>query len=119
MTRESVLGLTVVLADGTLLRTGRQTIKGVVGYDLTALFVGSEGTLGIIVEAIVRLRPRPVKTRTAVAFFPSTVAASAGLTATMRSGAQPSVLELLDAGALSGIDDAQGTDTFPARRTRC
>ena len=110
VTRESVLGLTVVLADGTVLRTGRQTIKGVVGYDLTALFVGSEGTLGIIVEAIVRLRPRPVKTRTAVAFFPSTAAASAGLTATIRSRAQPSVLELLDAGALSGIDEAQGTE---------
>ena len=109
VTRESVLGLTVVLADGTVLRTGRQTIKGVVGYDLTALFVGSEGTLGIIVEAIVRLRPRPVTTRTAVAFFPSTAAASAGLTATIRSRAQPSVLELLDAGALSGIDQAQGT----------
>ena len=110
VTRESVLGLTVVLADGTVLRTGRQTIKGVVGYDLTALFVGSEGTLGVIVEATVRLRPRPVKTRTAVAFFPTTAAASAGLTATIRSRAQPSVLELLDAGALSGIDEAQGTE---------
>jgi glycolate oxidase len=110
VTRESVLGLTVVLADGTVLRTGRQTIKGVVGYDLTALFVGSEGTLGIIVEATVRLRPRPINTRTAVAFFSSTAAASAGLTATIRSRAQPSVLELLDAGALSGIDQAQGTE---------
>ena len=116
VTRESVLGLTVVLADGTVLRTGRQTIKGVVGYDLTALFVGSEGTLGIIVEAIVRLRPRPVKTRTAVAFFPSTAAASAGLTATIRSRAQPSVLELLDAGALSGIDRGPGHRTLPARQ---
>jgi len=110
VTRESVLGLTVVLADGTLLRTGRQTIKGVVGYDLTALFVGSEGTLGIVVEATLRLRPRPVKTRTAVAFFASTADAAAGLTAIVRSRVQPSVLELLDAGTLAGIDAAQGTD---------
>jgi glycolate oxidase len=110
VTRESVLGLTVVLADGTLLRTGRQTIKGVVGYDLTALFVGSEGTLGIVVEATLRLRPRPVQTRTAVAFFGSTTAAATGLTAIVRSRVQPSVLELLDAGALAGIDAAQGTD---------
>lgn len=57
VTRESVLGLTVVLADGTLLRTGRRTIKGVTGFDLTGLFVGSEGTLGIVVEAILRLLP--------------------------------------------------------------
>lgn len=110
VTRESVLALSVVLADGTVLRTGRQSIKGVVGYDLTALFVGSEGTLGVVVEATVRLRPRPVKTRSAVAYFASTAQAAAGLTAVIRSRTQPSVLELLDAGALAGIDDAQGTD---------
>jgi glycolate oxidase len=110
VTRESVLGLTVVLADGSLLRTGRQTIKGVVGYDLTALFVGSEGTLGVVVEATLRLRPRPIKTRTLAAFFDSPAAAAAGLTAIIRSRAQASVLELLDSGALAGIDAAQGTD---------
>ena len=99
-----------MLADGSLLRTGRQTIKGVVGYDLTALFVGSEGTLGVVVEATLRLRPRPVKTRTAVAFFPSAAAAAAGVTGDHRAPVQPSVLELLDAGALSSIDRAQGTD---------
>ena len=112
VTRESVLGLTVVLADGTVLRTGRQTIKGVVGYDLTALLVGSEGTLGVIVEATVRLRPRPVKTRTAVAFFPTDRRCGAGLTAIIRSRAQPSVLELLDAGALVG--DRPGPGHRPA-----
>jgi len=110
VTRESILGLTVVLADGSLLRTGRQTIKGVVGYDLTALFVGAEGTLGVVVEATLRLRPRPIRTRTAVAFFPSVAAAAAGVTGIVASRAQPSVLELLDAGALSSIDRAQGTD---------
>ncbi|MDO9395679.1 MAG: FAD-binding oxidoreductase, partial [Herbiconiux sp.] len=57
VTREAVLGLTVVLADGSLLHTGRRTVKGVTGYDLTALLTGSEGTLGIVVEATVRIRP--------------------------------------------------------------
>lgn len=110
VTRDSVLGLTVVLADGSLLRTGRRTLKGVVGYDLTGLFVGSEGTLGVVVEAIVRLLPRPVRTRTAVAFFDSAGEAAAAVTAVTRTGARPSALELLDAGALRAIDRAQGTD---------
>ena len=110
VTRESVLGLTVVLADGSLLHTGHRTIKGVVGYDLTALFVGSEGTLGVVVEATLRLRPRPVRTRMAVAFFPSVAAAASGVTAVVRSRVQPSMLELLDGAVLAGMDRAQGTD---------
>lgn len=110
VTRDSVLGLTVVLADGSLLRTGRRTLKGVVGYDLTGLFVGSEGTLGVVVEATVRLLPRPSKTRTAVAFFDSAELAAAAVTRVTLTGARPSALELLDGGALRAIDRAQGTD---------
>lgn len=110
VTRDSVLGLTVVLADGSLLRTGRRALKGVVGYDLTGLFVGSEGTLGVVVEATVRLLPRPTRTRTAVAFFDSATRAAAAVTAVTRTGVRPSALELLDAGALRAIDRAQGTD---------
>ncbi|MET3806275.1 glycolate oxidase [Nakamurella sp. UYEF19] len=110
VTRESVLGLTVVLADGTLLHTGRRTIKGVTGFDLTGLFVGSEGTLGIVVQATLRLRPRPVKTTTLTAFFPSSEAAAHGVTAIVRSRVQASVLEFLDSGALRAIDTAQQTD---------
>ena len=68
VTRDSVLGLEVVLAGGRVLRTGRRTVKGVTGYDLTGLFVGSEGTLGVITSATLRLRLRP-------ASYPSTVAA--------------------------------------------
>ena len=59
MTRDTVLGLDVVLADGTAIRTGRRTVKGVTGYDLTALLTGSEGTLGVITAASVRMRPVP------------------------------------------------------------
>jgi glycolate oxidase len=105
-----VLGLTVVLADGTLLQTGRRTIKGVTGFDLTGLFVGSEGALGVIVQATLRLRPRPVRTATLTAFFPSASAAAAGVLAVVRSRVPASTLEVLDAGALRAIDRAQHTD---------
>ncbi|PPG03781.1 FAD-binding oxidoreductase, partial [Rathayibacter sp. AY2B1] len=78
VTREAVLGLTVVLPDGRLLRTGRRSVKGVTGYDLTALLTGSEGTLGVIVEATVKLRPIPTgRVVTVGAYFPSVVAAAA------------------------------------------
>src|SRR5580693_10181698 len=68
VTKDSVLGLEVVLAGGRVARTGRRTLKGGTGYDLTGLFVGSEGTLGVITSATLRLRPRPVR-------YPVTVAA--------------------------------------------
>lgn len=110
VTRDSVLGLTVVLADGSLLRTGGRTLKGVVGYDLTGLFVGAEGTLGVVVEAIVKLWPRPIHTRTAVAFFDSAELAAAAVTTVAATGARPSALELMDTGALRAIDRAQHTD---------
>ena len=69
VTCESVLGMTVVLADGEIIRLGRKTLKGVAGYDLTALFVGSEGTLGIVADATLRLRPKPPPPATLLAFF--------------------------------------------------
>lgn len=115
VTREAVLGLTVVLADGSLLRTGRRSVKGVTGYDLTALLTGSEGTLGIIVEATVRLRPVQEGTeRTLAAFFPTVAAAAAGSAAVTASRLRPAVMELLDAPALSAIDAYNGTN-FAAR----
>ncbi|RXZ68842.1 FAD-binding oxidoreductase, partial [Agromyces albus] len=101
VTREAVLGLAVVLADGRLLRTGHRTVKGVTGYDLTALFTGSEGTLGVIVEATVRLRPLiDGDVVTVAAAFPDVEAAaraSAGVTA---ARIRPAVLELIDAAGL-------------------
>lgn len=109
VTRDHVLALDVVLADGTLIRVGRDTIKGVTGYDLVGLFTGSEGTLGVVVGATLRLVPRPARTATAAAFFTDIVAAARGVTAITRSGARPAVLEILDGATLAAIDALEGT----------
>lgn len=110
VTRDSVLGLEVVLADGTVITTGGRTLKGVAGYDLTSLFVGSEGTLGIISRATLRLQPVPVRTATLSAFFSSVGDAAGAVNALLAARIQPSVLELVDGPTLEAIDAAQGTD---------
>ncbi|MEU0718370.1 MULTISPECIES: FAD-binding oxidoreductase [Streptomyces] len=96
VTAEYVLGLDVVLADGRLLSTGRRTAKGVAGYDLTRLFVGSEGTLGIVVRAVLALRPKPPRQLVLAAEFPSASAACDAVCAVMERGHTPSLLELMD-----------------------
>ncbi|MCF7547981.1 FAD-binding oxidoreductase [Pseudonocardia sp. WMMC193] len=110
VTRDSVLGLDVVLADGRRIRTGRRTVKGVAGYDLTGLFVGSEGTLGVIVGATVRLRPIPVRTATLAAWFTDFGAAAAATAALTAARLQPAVAELLDAACLEALG-ADGADS--------
>src|SRR5580692_1284552 len=106
VTRDAVLGLEAVLADGRVLRTGRRTIKGVAGYDLTSLFVGSEGTLGVITSATLRLRPRPATPPvTLAASFPSFGAAARAVTAIVQARLQPSMLELLDRVTLRSLDE--------------
>lgn len=109
VTRDAVLSVDVVLADGTLVRLGRPTIKGVTGYDLAGLVVGSEGTLGIVVAARVRLLPAPRRTATASAFFASLEEAATAVAAIAVSGARPAVLEILDGATLGAIDAAEGT----------
>lgn len=110
VTRESVLGLDVVLADGSLISTGRRTFKGVAGYDLTGLFVGSEGTLGVVVGATLRLRYLPAEVQTIAAFFPEVTAAAAGVLAVGKARVQPSIMELLDGHTLAQLDQDQGSD---------
>lgn len=96
--RESVAELEVVLADGHVLETGRRTLKNVVGYDLTSLFVGSAGTLGVVTRATVRLKPVPPgEPRTFRASFDSLEQTGAAVISIMRSAEQPEVLELMDA----------------------
>ncbi|MYZ38495.1 MULTISPECIES: FAD-linked oxidase C-terminal domain-containing protein [unclassified Streptomyces] len=96
VTAEYVLGLDVVLADGRLLTTGRRTAKGVAGYDLTRLFVGSEGSLGIVVKAVLALRPKPPQQLVLAAEFASTAAACDAVCRIMERGHTPSLLELMD-----------------------
>ena len=110
VTRESVLGLTAVLADGTVLHTGGQTIKRVSGYDLTGLLIGSEGTLAVVTEAILRLRPLSEQLHTLVAYFPDMASAARCSAHIVRSGATPTILELMDGKTLSAVDDALGTE---------
>ncbi|GAA4059611.1 FAD-binding oxidoreductase [Agromyces indicus] len=111
VTRESVLGLAVVLADGTLLRTGHRTVKGVTGYDLTALLTGSEGTLGVIVEATVRLRPVVAgETHTVAAAFPDVEAAGVAAAGVAAARIRPALLELIDAVGLGRVAEFLGPD---------
>ncbi len=109
VTRDAVLSVDVVLADGSLVRLGRPTIKGVTGYDLAGLVVGSEGTLGIVVAARVRLLPAPQRVATASAFFATLEDAARAVAAIAVSGARPAVLEILDGATLGAIDAASGT----------
>ncbi|MYS22090.1 glycolate oxidase [Streptomyces sp. DvalAA-14] len=104
VTAEYVLGLEVVLADGRLLTTGRRTAKGVAGYDLTRLFVGSEGTLGVVVKAVVALRPAPPQQLALVAEFPSAAAAGAAVCSIMAGGHAPSLLELMDGTTVRAVN---------------
>ncbi len=104
VTRDAVLGLKVVLADGRLLETGHRTVKGVTGYDLTALLTGSEGTLGVIVEATVRVRPITRGTVATIgAVFPDVAAAARASAAITAARIRPAVMELLDEPSLSAI----------------
>lgn len=96
VTAEYVLGLDIVLADGRLLSTGRRTAKGVAGYDLTRLVVGSEGSLGIVVKAVLALKPKPPQQLVLAAEFPSAAAACDAICRIMERGHTPSLLELMD-----------------------
>ena len=106
VTRDYVLGLEVVLADGDIIRTGGKNAKDVMGYDLSHIFVGSEGTLGIITEATLRLRPQPAPKLTLLAFFPSVRHAGDAVSRMTRDGLVPVTLELMDRFTIRAVDAA-------------
>jgi glycolate oxidase len=103
VTTDYVLGCEVVLADGRAVRLGGRTVKDVAGYDLKRLFVGSEGTLGIITEAVVRLRPTPPPASTVVGTFPTLGAAGRAVRAVMAE-LRPAALELMDRSTIEAVE---------------
>jgi glycolate oxidase len=106
VTTDYVLGLEVVLASGDVLRTGRRTVKGVAGYDLTRLFVGSEGTLGVVTEITLMLRPATERPLTVAAVFDSAQRAAAGVTNVVTCGVVPSLLEFMDRVSVMVVNEA-------------
>ena len=104
VTRDAVLGLEVVLPDGRITRVGRRTVKGVAGYDLAGLMVGSEGTLGIVTMARLRLRPLPPPAATVVALFADVASAGRAVEKIM-STSTPSLLELLDRTTMQAVEE--------------
>ncbi|WP_448620363.1 FAD-binding oxidoreductase [Geodermatophilus sp. URMC 65] len=111
VTRESVLSLKVVLADGRLISVGHDTVKGVTGLDLCALMIGSEGTLGVIAECTLKLRPLvrgPVATISA--YFSSVEQAARAAAAVVAAGLTPAVMELLDRRTLECVSRYNGLD---------
>jgi glycolate oxidase subunit GlcD len=110
VTTDYVMGLEVVLADGRVLRTGRRTVKGVAGYDLVRLFVGSEGTLGVITEATLALRPAPQRPVTLAATFATTAQTGQVVERVVTSGLVPSLLEVMDNTCICAVDDLLKAD---------
>jgi glycolate oxidase len=106
VTGDYVLGLTVVLADGRILHTSGKLIKDVVGYDLTALLTGSEGTLGIITEALLRLTSKPKFARTALVEYSVLEDASRTVNAILSAGIVPATIELMDETAIACIEES-------------
>lgn len=107
-TRDYVLGLKVVLGDGRKMKTGTRAMKSSSGFDFTRLFVGSEGTLGIVTEIILKVNPKPTATATTLAIFDDLEDAGRAVSGVMSSGVIPSVLEILGRETLQAIN--QNTD---------
>jgi len=113
VTREYILGLEVALMGGEVLRCGRRTSKGVTSYDLVAGFVGTEGTFGVITELTVKLLPLPMAAATVLGVFGDVAAAGAAISALLRDGLRPRVLELADRASIDVIRD-KSRYRFPA-----
>lgn len=116
VTRDYVLSLKAVLADGRIFETGKPTLKSVVGYDLTRLLVGSEGTLAVIVEITLRLLPLPEAKATVSALFYDLQEAAAGVRAALGAGYRPTALEFADAACLRAVENYAGLGIDPSAR---
>ena len=113
VTRSYVLGLEVVLAGGEILRTGGRLHKNKTGFDLVGLFTGSEGMLGVVTEATVRLIPKPASRAMLAAIFPKFEMAAAAVQAILNAGHLPSALEITDTFTLAAARKKLGAETFP------
>ncbi|MFZ4720260.1 MAG: FAD-binding oxidoreductase [Ilumatobacteraceae bacterium] len=116
VTRDYVIGLEVVLATGEVIRTGRHTLKSTTGLDLTGIFVGSEGVLGVITEVTVKLLPQPPAPCTAVAYFPDLPSAGRAIVDIFSAGHEPTLMEIVDQACLRQVDSvySMGLDTSAA-----
>ncbi|MES2924605.1 MAG: FAD-linked oxidase C-terminal domain-containing protein [Verrucomicrobiota bacterium] len=113
VTRSYVLGLEVVLASGEILRTGGRLHKNKTGFDLVGIFTGSEGMLGIVTEATLRLIPKPASRAMLAAIFPEFEMAAAAVQAILNAGHLPSALEITDTFTLAAARKKLGAETFP------
>jgi glycolate oxidase len=113
VTRSYVLGLEVVLASGEILRTGGRLHKNKTGFDLVGLFTGSEGMLGVVTEATLRLIPKPASRAMLAAIFPEFEMAAAAVQAILNAGHLPSALEITDSFTLAAARNKLGADVFP------
>lgn len=105
VTKDYVLGLEVVTPEGEIIRTGGRTVKNVTGYDLTKLIVGSEGTLGVITEATLRLIPKPPATQTLMTVFDDLVNAGRAISRVLSKGILPSKIELMDQSSIQAVEE--------------
>ena len=103
VTKDYVLGLEVVLADGRIMRTGGRTIKNVAGYDLTSLFIGSEGTLGVVTEIILKLLPKPATRTTVMGAFDEIQQACQAVSRVITSGVLPLTTEIMDGDCIQAV----------------
>lgn len=110
VTRDSLMGITVVLPSGEILQTGGRCHKSVTGYDFTHFLCGSEGQLGVITEATVKLQPLPEAVRTVLGYFPDLEATAHGVAKAVGAGLPLSTLEIMDSGFLSTVQQVYGVE---------
>lgn len=103
-TKDYVIDLKVVLADGSLISTGSNTAKNSTGYHLSQLFIGSEGTLGVVVEATLKLIPKPENSRVVLAYFESVSDAASAVTSILQNKLSPAVLDIMDKNTLQTVE---------------